>query len=167
MIRKSHLLVALALVAVAIAAPIAHGESDGTLIYRASQKAAASSPSGYPPLKSGEGFSFKAPSYWSTTQTPPVRINRSLEVPPQYLSPQTLRDVPSDRQGFSLGTALNEYQQKIGARTPSEQTPTASATSFDWADAGIGAAVVAGLGMLGLGGFLAVRRRHDLAQHHV
>jgi hypothetical protein len=75
--------------------------------------------------------------------------------------------VPSDRQVFSLGTALNEYQQKIVARTPSKQTPTASSTSFDWADAGIGAAVVAGLGMLGLGGFLAVRRRYVLAQHHV
>jgi LPXTG-motif cell wall-anchored protein len=72
--------------------------------------------------------------------------------------------VPSDRQGFSLGTALNEYQQKIAARTPSEQTPTASSTTFDWADAGIGAAAVAGLAMLGLGGFLAVRRRHVLAQ---
>jgi MYXO-CTERM domain-containing protein len=155
-------LISTALVAVAIAAPIAHGESDGTLIYRASQKAAASSPSSYLPLKSGKGFSFKAPSYWSTAQTPPVRINRSLEVPPQYLGAE--REVPSDRQVFSLGTALNEYQQKIGARTPSEQTPSASSTSFDWADAGIGAAVVAGLGMLGLGGFLAVRRRHVLAQ---
>ena len=107
-------LISTALVAVAIAAPIAHGESDGTLIYRANQKAAASSPSGYPPLKSG--------------------------------------------------TALNEYQQKIRARTPSEQSPTASSSSFDWADAGIGAAVVAGLGMLGLGGFLALRKRHVLAQ---
>jgi MYXO-CTERM domain-containing protein len=153
MIRRSHLL-ALALTTAAVAAPFAHGQTDGTLLS-----------SSYPQLKASEGFSFKAPSYWSTAQTPPVRINRSLEVPPQYLGAE--REVPSDRQGFSLGTALNEYQQKIGARTPSEQTPTASATSFDWADAGIGAAVVAGLGMLGLGGFLAVRRRHDLAQHHV
>jgi uncharacterized membrane protein len=57
-------LISTALVAAAIAAPIAHGQSDGSLIYQASQKAAASSPSGYVPLKTGEGFSFKAPSYW-------------------------------------------------------------------------------------------------------
>jgi hypothetical protein len=123
-------LISTALVAAAIAAPIAHGQSDGMLIYQASQKAAASSPSGYVPLKTGEGFSFKAPSYWRAPT--PVQINRSLEVPAQYLP-------------------------------PSGPLYTTASDGFDWQDAGIGAAFVAGLGILGCCGFLAVRRRHELA----
>jgi hypothetical protein len=125
-------LISTALVAAAIAAPIAHGQSDGMLIYRASQKAAASSPSGYAPLKTGEGFSFKAPSYWRAPTA--VQINRSLEVPAQYLPPSEPVSVTTGSDGF------------------------------DWQDAGIGAAFVAGLGILGCCGFLAVRRRHELAQ---
>jgi hypothetical protein len=125
-------LISTALVAAAIAAPIAHGQSDGMLIYRASQKAAASSPSGYAPLKTGEGFSFKAPSYWRAPTA--VQINRSLEVPAQYLPPSEPVSVTTGSDGF------------------------------DWQDAGIGAAFVAGLGILGCCGLLAVRRRHELAQ---
>jgi LPXTG-motif cell wall-anchored protein len=41
---------------------------------------------------------------------------------------------------------------------------TTGSDGFDWQDAGIGAAFVAGLSMLGVAGFLAVRRRHGLAQ---
>ena len=47
-------LISTALVAVAIAAPIAHGETDGMLLS-----------GGYPQLETGKGFSFKAPSYWN------------------------------------------------------------------------------------------------------
>jgi hypothetical protein len=168
-----------ALAAAAFAAPIAHGDSDGTLLSRASQQAAPSTDAGivsdgtllseaaglaghqssygsYLRLKSGEGFSFKAPSYWSTIQTPHVRINRSLEVPPQYLAGGAVLRTA----GVSMNRSLGVPPQYLGSR--SEQVSTAS-NGFDWADAGIGAAFVAGLATLCLGGFAAVRRRQGLA----
>jgi hypothetical protein len=130
-------LISTVLAAVAIAAPIAHGETDGMLLSGS-----------YPQLETGKGFSFKAPSYWnagpsywSTVErmvgpiTPRVAVNRSLGVPPEYLA-------------------------------SSEQASTAS-SGFDWLDAGVGAAFVAALGMLGLGAFVAVRRRHGPAQLEV
>jgi hypothetical protein len=148
-------LISTALVAAAIAAPIAHGQSDGMLIYQASQKAAASSPSGYVPLKTSEGFSFKAPSYWSIAPTPTVHINRSLEVPARYLgSGETPAPTPINR-------SLEVPAQYL---PPSGPLYTTASDGFDWQDAGIGAAFVAGLGILGCCGFLAVRRRHELAQ---
>jgi hypothetical protein len=134
-------LISTALVAVAIAAPIAHGETGGALLSGS-----------YPQLKAGEGFSFKAPSYWNagpgywiTVQrtvapiTPRVGVNRSLGVPPQFLG------------------------------TPQTEPRTPRLGGFNWLDAGIGAAFVAGLGALGLGVFVlvAVRRRHGLAQLEV
>jgi hypothetical protein len=185
-------LISTALAAVAIAAPIAHGESDGTLLFRASQKAAAASSGSYPRLKTGEGFSFEVPSYrlagpsyWSTEQAPPVRMNRSLEVPPQYLGTgiQTQARTPEVSMNRSLGVppvylgagtqivpaapdvsmnrSLGVPPQLLGAGT-SEQVSTAS-TGFDWLDAGVGAAFVAGMGALGLAVFVVVRRRHGLA----
>jgi hypothetical protein len=163
-------LISTALVAAAIVAPIAHGETDGTLLTRASQNAVLaktnpgtvsdgtllskaadlpghqSSSASYPRLKVGEGFSFKAPSYWNAApsywrtvertlapRTPRVSVNRSLGVPPQYLG------------------------------STAEQVSIAS-SGFDWVDAGVGAAFVAGLGAIGLGAFVAVRRRHGLAE---
>jgi hypothetical protein len=86
MIRKSFYLLALALAAAAVAAPLGQGQTNGTVLS-----------SGYPQPKEGEGFSFKAPSYWNagasywtTAQgAAPIvvrsSINRSLGVPPQYL----------------------------------------------------------------------------------
>ena len=70
MISKSHFLLALALAAVT--APVALGGNGG-----------------YPQLRTGEGFSFKAPSYWSSTQrtaapAPVNAMNRSLGVPARY-----------------------------------------------------------------------------------
>jgi len=131
-------LISTALVALAIAAPVAH----------------AGGP--YPPLRTGEGFSFKAPSYWRIAPTPTVHINRSLEVPARYLGPgQTPAPTPMNR-------SLEVPAQYL---PPSEQVPvTTASVGFDWQDAGIGAAFVAGLGVLGLVGFLTVRRRHELAQ---
>jgi MYXO-CTERM domain-containing protein len=153
-------LISTALVAAAIAAPIAHGETDGALLSRASQQAGHQPSSGSNPrLKTGEGFSFKAPSYWNAapsywriiqravaSTTPRVSVNRSLGVPPQYL-------------GSGTQTKPREYQAQAVRAT--------SSAGFDWLDAGIGAAFVAGLGALGLGAFVAVRRRHGLAQLEV
>jgi hypothetical protein len=135
-------LISTALVAVAIAAPVAHG-TPGTPVSGSSAQ-----------LRTGEGFSFKAPSYWSTAK-PPVRINRSLEVPARYLGngTQTAADTRISR-------SLEVPQHYL---PPSEPVATSSG-GFDWQDAGIGAAFVAGLGILGVGGFLAVRRRHGLGQ---
>ena len=131
-------LISTALVIVAIAAPIAQGHSYGILLSGS-----------HPQLKTGQGFSFKAPSYWNaapsywrnvertlTPRTPRVNVNRSLGVPPQYLGSAT------------------------------EQASTAS-SGFDWVDAGVGAAFVAALGAIGLGAFVAVRRRHGPAQLEV
>jgi hypothetical protein len=183
-------LISTALVAVAIAAPIAHGESGGTL------------PSGsYSRLETGKGFSFKAPSYWNAgpgywrtvertlaARTPRVSVNRSLGVPPQYLGegtqavprtpPVTVNrslGVPPQYLGggtqavpmtppISVNRSLGVPPQYLGST--SEQVSTAS-SGFDWLDAGVGAAFVAGLGALGFGGFVAVRRRHGLAQLEV
>jgi hypothetical protein len=130
-------LISTALAAVAIAAPIAHGETDGALLSGS-----------YPQLKTGEGFSFKAPSYWnagpsywSTAQrtgapiTPRVRVNRSLGVPAQY-----------------LGTGT---QTKPG-------TPRAGQGSagFDWSAAAIGAGIVAALFLMIAGiGAMTIRAR--------
>jgi hypothetical protein len=143
-------LISTALLAAAIAAPIAYGGS-GT----------------YPQLRTGEGFSFKAPSYWNTTQRPHVRMNRSLEVPPQYLSPETLTPLRTPREAInrSLGVPP-QYLGRAGLRGVGEEQviPVVTGSGFDWGDAGIGAAFVAGLGILGCCGFLAVRRRHELAQ---
>ncbi len=165
-------LISTALVAAAIAAPIAYGGS-GT----------------YPHLRSGEGFSFKAPSYWNAgplqidpnTPTPsraylerylgeyagagpkveriapPVHINRSLEVPARYLGSGVQTPAPTP-----INRSLEVPAQYL---PPSEPVSvTTGSDGFDWQDAGIGAAFVAGLGILGVGGFLAVRRRHGVAQ---
>jgi hypothetical protein len=165
-------LISTALVALAIAAPIAHGETDGTLLSRASQNAALtktnpgtvsdgtllskaaglpghqSSSAIYPGLKAGEGFSFKAPSYWnagpsywSTAQrtgapiTPRVRVNRSLGVPAQY-----------------LGTGT---QTKPGTPRAGE-----GSAGFDWSAAAIGAGIVAALFLMIAGiGAMTIRAR--------
>ena len=153
-----------ALVIVAIAAPIAHSDTGGTL------------PSGsYPRLETGKGFSFKAPSYWNAAPsywrtvertlaatTPRVSVNRSLGVPPQYLGGGT-QAVPRTLP-VSVNRSLGVPPQYLGSTA--EQASTAS-SGFDWLDAGVGAAFVAGLGVLGLGAFVAVRRRHGLAQLEV
>jgi hypothetical protein len=185
-------LISTMLVAVAIAAPIAHGETDGTLLSASSPQpragegfsfkapsywnAAASYwnarargetdgtllSSSYPQLKAGEGFSFEAPTYWKASpsywSTAPATaapitargaVNRSLGVPPQYLGAGTQTDPRTTRVAAS-----------------SEQVSSAS-SGFDWLDAGVGAAFVAGLGALGLGAFMAVRRRYGLAHLEV
>jgi hypothetical protein len=191
-------LISTALVAAAIAAPIAHGETDGTLLSRASQNAALtktnpgtvsdgtllsmaaglpghqSSSGSYPRLKTGEGFSFKAPSYWNAgpsywrtverTLAPTktrVAVNRSLGVPEQYLGAGTQTEPTPPR--VAVNRSLGVPPQYLAS---SEQVSTAS-SGFDWLDAGVGAAFVAGLGMLGLGVIVAVRRRHGLAQLEV
>jgi hypothetical protein len=179
-------LISTALAAVAIAAPIAHGETDGMLLSGS-----------YPQLETGKGFSFKAPSYWnagpsywSTAErmvapiTPRVAVNRSLGVPPQYLGTGTQAEPRTPR--VAVNRSLGVPPQYLGGGTQtvprtsrvavnrslgvplqylasSEQASTAS-SGFDWLDAAVGAAVIAGLGALGLGVFAALRRRHGLAQ---
>ena len=93
-------LISTALVALAIAAPVAN----------------AGGP--YPPLRTGEGFSFKAPSYWSIAPAPTVHINRSLEVPPEYRLPDA---------AATTGTAT-----------------VVRSGGFDWGDASIGAGAMLG-----------------------
>jgi hypothetical protein len=131
-------LISTALVAVAIAAPIAHGDTDRTLLSGS-----------YPQLKTGEGFSFKAPSYWNAapsywrtverTLTPktPRGVNRSLGVPPQYLGggTQTVARTLPVSANRSLGVPL-KYQVKAVQATGS--------AGFDWSSAAIGAGAVAG-----------------------
>src|SRR5438093_9671980 len=153
-----------ALVAAAMVAPIAHGETDGALLTRASQNAVLaktnpgtvsdgtllskaadlpghqSSSASYPRLKVGEGFSFKAPSYWNAApsywrtvertlapRTPRVSVNRSLGVPPQYLGSRTQ-------------TEPREYQVQAVRAT--------SSAGFDLLDAGMRASFVAVLAPL-------------------
>jgi hypothetical protein len=85
----------------------------------------------------GEGFSFRAPSYWNagpsywnTAQsagvptTPRVGVNRSLGVPAQYLGPGTSAQGPT----YSLGPALLQYRQGVGffAKPTSAQGPAYS-----------------------------------------
>jgi hypothetical protein len=133
-------LISTALVAAAIAAPIAYGGS-GT----------------YPQLRTGEGFSFKAPSYWSIAPTPTVHINRSLEVPARYLGSGVQTPAP---------TPMNRSLEVPARYLPQSESVAVTTASggFDWQDAGIGAAFVAGLGIIGVLGLLAVRRRHGMAQ---
>jgi hypothetical protein len=147
--------------------------------------------------RQGVGFNFKAPSYWnaapsywSTAQsagapiTPPVAVNHSLGVPPEYLGTGTSTQGPAYslgpallqyRQGvgffakprrsaqgpaYSLGPALLDYQQSVGFYA--KATPTARGNGFDWSSAGIGAAIVAGLFLMIAGiGAMTIRARHD------
>ena len=92
----------------------------------------------YPQLRTGEGFSFKAPSYWTATR--PVRINRSLEVPARYLGNGTQAGAKT-----RMNRSLEVPAQYL---PPSEPVSvTSGSDGFDWQDAGIGAAFVAGLGI--------------------
>lgn len=93
---------------------------------------------GYPELTAGEGFSFKAPSYWSAAQqaTPAGPMNRSLGVPPRYQLPDTENTI-----------------------SPGE---------FDWGDASIGAGAVLAIMLLvaGMGAGLVTarqKRRREVA----
>jgi hypothetical protein len=214
-------LISTALVALTIAAPIARGETGGTSV------------SGYPQLKTGEGFSFEAPSYWnagpsywSTAQstgaaiTPSVGMNHSLGVPPQYLGTgiKTEPRTPHLGEGFSFKApsywnAAPSYWRTVertlsprtsrasvnrslgvppqylggGTQTVARTTPlsvnrslgvppqylgstekvSTASSGFDWLDAGAGAAFVAGLGAIGIGAFVVVRRRNSVAQLEV
>jgi hypothetical protein len=74
------------------------------------------------------------------------------------------RDQLGDAQ---LSAALERQAQIYGRSIASTATPVASVSSnpgFQFDDAAIGAAVMAGLVLLGIGGTLAVRRRSQL--HH-
>ena len=74
------------------------------------------------------------------------------------------RDQLGDAQ---LSAALERQAQIYGRNIASTPTPVASVSSnpgFQFDDAAIGAAVMAGLVLLGIGGTLAVRRRSQL--HH-
>jgi hypothetical protein len=119
-----------ALVAAVLAAPIAFGGS-GT----------------YPQLRTGEGFSFKAPSYWSSAQstavlaTPGNAMNRSLGVPPRYQLHQIEATTAASTQrrvdplavggpAYSLGPGYMQYIEKTGWFSPDlmrqrEQIPAA------------------------------------------
>ena len=136
-------LISTAFVAAALAIPAAHGAAGS-----------------YPQLRTGEGFSFAAPSYWSVSQTPAVRINRSLGVPALYLGSGVETQAPA---------TMNRSLEVPAQYLPSSKTVAVTTASggFDWLDAGIGAAFVAGLGILGVVGLLAVRRRHGMAQLEV
>jgi hypothetical protein len=183
-------LISTALVIVAIAAPIAQGESYGMLLSGS-----------HPQLKTGEGFSFKAPSYWNAapsywrtvegtlvTRTPRASVNRSLGVPAKYLGggTQSVPGTPRASVNRSLGvpakylgggaqsvpgTARASVNRSLGVPpqylgSTAEQVSTAS-SGFNWLDAGVGAAFVASLGMIGLAVFVAMRRRNSLAQLEV
>jgi hypothetical protein len=133
-------LISTGLVAFAIAAPIAHGDTDGTPLSRAaSQNKVLAGSGSYPKLKLGEGFSFKAPSYWSTVE------RRGGPTAPD--------------PGQAYAAAWPSYRGLPGG-PPALPAAATDSSGFDWADAGIGAAFVAGLGILGVVGLLAVRRRH-------
>jgi MYXO-CTERM domain-containing protein len=194
-------LISTALVAVVIAAPIAHGETDGTLLSRASQNAALtktnpgtvsdgtllskaaglpghqSSSGSYPRLKSGEGFSFKVPSYWNAdpgywstaqrtgAQTAPVSqcpCNVGL-IGGRSLSPVATSSSLDAGTYVGVNRSLGVPLQYLGS---TEQVSTAS-SGFDWMDAGVGAAFVAGLGAIGLVALVALRRRNSVAQLEV
>jgi hypothetical protein len=177
MFRTSIKIIGTVLAAAAVAVPVAsaggprtpsEGNSLGVLP-EYQQKSEPTTP------RISEGFSFKAPSYWNAapsywrsvertiiTRTPRVNVNRSLGVPPQYLGGGTqtvARTTP-----VSVNRSLGVPPQYLGSAT--EQASTVS-SGFDWLDAGVGAAFVAVLGALGLGVFVAVRRRYGLAHLEV
>jgi hypothetical protein len=59
-------------------------------------------------------------------------------------------------------------EKTAGLQQPTQTEPTVVATSdsnFNWGDAGIGAGIVAAGILVGLGGALAVRHRHDPLAH--
>jgi hypothetical protein len=59
-------------------------------------------------------------------------------------------------------------EKTAGLQQPTQTEPTVVATSdsnFNWGDAGIGAGIVAAGILVGLGGAVAVRHRHDPVAH--
>jgi hypothetical protein len=147
----------------------------------------------------GEGFSFKAPSYWnagpgywSTAQStgaaisPSVGMNHSLGVPPQYLGTGTKNEPRTPRVGEGFSFKAPSYWkarpsywstvERLGAPTapdpehayaaawpsyrglpggpPALPVAATDSRDFDWGDAGMGAAGMLGI-MLLAGGLLA------------
>jgi hypothetical protein len=58
----------------------------------------------------------------------------------------------------ATGTDVSAPDQQASAPAPSS-APTSAASEFDWADAGIGAAIATGLLAIALAGGITVRRR--------
>lgn len=150
MFRTSIKIIGTVLAAAAVAVPVAsaggprtpsEGNSLGVLP-EYQQKSEPTTP------RISEGFSFKAPSYWNAGPGYWSTVERMV-------APITPR--------VAVNRSLGVPPQYLAS---SEQASTAS-NGFDWLDAGVGAAFIAGLGALGLGAFVAVRRRHGPAQLEV
>jgi hypothetical protein len=101
----------------------------------------------YPQLTAGEGFSFKAPSYWSAAQqaAPAGPMNRSLGVPPRYQLPDT-------GNTRSPGAGPKVDRLAVGAAA-------SRSGGFDWGDAIIGAGAMLGIVLL-VGGSLVTSRQN-------
>jgi LPXTG-motif cell wall-anchored protein len=151
MISKLRL-VALALVAAAVAAPIAQA-TDDTLVSRASQKAATrQTVAGDVGLARSllERFGL-APAQavaWTTGVC-------SYQVKPAscYLTAAEAK-LASQRLAETLGAR---------SRPPASNVQVVPPRGFHWGDAAIGAAVAAGLLLIGAAGTLGIKRRRELA----
>jgi hypothetical protein len=184
MIRKIHL-ITLALVAAAIAAPIAQATSNGTLISQASRKAASATPN---PCRNASALCIYgvpgpseslAPAATSVASATPdlCRDASALCIygvprPSESLAPALTSVASATPDPCRNASALCIY----GVPRPSESlasapTAVASATpaievsrpsGFNWGDA-LGVTVTAGIFLLGAAGALLRHRRRELA----
>jgi hypothetical protein len=185
-------LIAAALLTAAIAAPTAQATDDGTLISQASRTASATAPdirqtdprAAGPFITDtlgGNGHPAAAKGYRIITDTlggngvrrasPGGVLDAVKRSSPNQvgLAWQYLRDTGQiatsaspnkpEPTHASQGSSLGVPREHLAT----EQVTTVS-NGFAWADAGIGAAFVAGLATIAIGAWMLVRRRHGLAQ---
>jgi hypothetical protein len=110
-------------------------------------------------LKRAQALDNRYGNAW--TRVSPADFSRLFRV---FGEDTTLMTPPQARallaQGAGMDAAAARYAAGVKAGS------TASHSSFDWGDAGIGAAITAGVFLLGGAAALLVRRRRELAHLH-
>jgi len=154
MLRKTHIVV-LALVAAAVAAPIAQAANSKPV-----------DPLAVSMLLS-QGFSPSQVAAMTGTEIPlPASIKPADPLAVSMLTSMGL--TPGEVNDWTVGVCSHEVRPAscfAAFQRPPAEVPSVTTGGFDWADAGIGAGATLGLVLLAVGlGFMLVtrvQRRHD------
>jgi hypothetical protein len=116
-------------------------------------------------------------SAFSSQSSKPIVSEKTVGLYPTQFGPTKAeyRALMLRSEALNRKYGLGQYatpavvSEKIGGlQQPTQSEPTsvvASDSNFNWGDAGIGAGIVAAGILVGLGGALAVRHRHDPLAH--
>jgi hypothetical protein len=159
MIRKSHLLLALALVAAAVAAPIAQADSPQGQVTIPAYLSKIHYPGNSVPVPDMSKRHVAVPPWLGRIRVAPVAGADSLKpVDPLAVSYLTgLGLSPSQVTSWTSGPCSHEARSAscyAMFHTTTVSTPTSNSIGFQWADAGIGAGFTLGVLLL-LGGATA------------